>query len=191
LLAEAGQRQASSGDIEKAREYILRLGEISQQALREMRLLVYELRPMALSGVGLIGALQQRLDAVERRSGVEVDLTTDAKLEIPEYAEEELYRIAMEALNNALKHAHPTTVKVVLREVEKPEGSCIELAVSDDGVGFDPAIEENQEGFGLTSMRERIGKLGGKLEILSAPDEGTQIIACISLAGSAELPQEE
>jgi signal transduction histidine kinase len=65
------------------------------------------------------------------------------------------------------------------------------LAVSDDGVGFDPAIEENQEGFGLTSMRERIGKLGGKLEILSAPDEGTQIIACISLAGSAELPQEE
>jgi signal transduction histidine kinase len=191
LLAEAGQRQASSGDIEKAREYILRLGEISQQALREMRLLVYELRPMALSGVGLIGALQQRLDAVERRSGVEVDLTTDAKLEIPEYAEEELYRIAMEALNNALKHANPASVKVALREVKKPEGPCIELAVSDDGIGFDPANEENQEGFGLASMRERIEKLGGNLEILSAPGEGTQIIACVGLVGSAETSQEE
>jgi signal transduction histidine kinase len=191
LLAEAGQRRASSGDIEKAREYILRLGEISQQALREMRLLVYELRPMALSGVGLIGALQQRLDAVERRSGVEVKLTMDDEIKIPEDIEEDFYRIAMEALNNALKHANPASVKVALREVKKPEGPCIELAVSDDGIGFDPANEENQEGFGLASMRERIEKLGGNLEILSAPGEGTQIIACVGLVGSAETSQEE
>ena len=70
LLAEAGQRLLSSGDIERVRGYLIRLGEISQQALKEMRLLVYELRPLALSGVGLVWALQQRLDAVERRSGV-------------------------------------------------------------------------------------------------------------------------
>jgi len=191
LLAEAGQREASSGDNEKAREYLIRLGEISQQALREMRLLVYELRPLALSGVGLVGALQQRLDAVERRSGVEVDFSTEDEIKVPEDIEEELYRIAMEALNNALKHANPTSVTVTLRKVEKRELPCIELAIIDDGVGFDPANEENQEGFGLTSMRERIEKLGGELEILSAPGEGTQVVVCVYLAGPSEIPQEE
>ena len=191
LLAEAGQRQASSGDIDKAREYLLRLGEITHQSLREMRLLVYELRPLALSGVGLIGALQQRLDAVERRSGVEVHFSTEDKIEIPETIEEELYRIAMEALNNALKHANPTSVTVTLRKVEKREQPCIELAILDDGVGFDPASEENLEGFGLTSMRERIEKLGGELQIISAPGEGAQIIACVNLTGVVDFPQEQ
>ena len=190
-MAEAAQRLAVAGDLERTTGYLARLGEISQQALREMRLLVYELRPLALSGVGLAGALQQRLDAVERRSGVEVELSADDKIEIPEHIEKELYRIAIEALNNALKHAHPESVKVAIQEVEKLEERCIELAISDDGVGFDPDHEENQEGFGLTSMRERIDKLGGKLEIHSGLGAGTQIIACVSLAGSAELPQEE
>jgi len=111
LMAEAGQRLAGAGDIERARGYLIRLGEISQQALREMRLLVYELRPLALK-FGLVGALQQRLDAVERRSGVEVQLSIEEELELPERIEKELFRVAMEALNNALKHANPTRVTV-------------------------------------------------------------------------------
>jgi signal transduction histidine kinase len=134
LLAEAGQRVASSGDIERARGYLLRLGEISQQALKEMRLLVYELRPLALSGVGLVGALKQRLDAVERRSGIEVQLSMEEGLELPRSIEEELYRIAMEALNNALKHANPTRLTVTLRKEVKGDIPCIELAIMDDGV---------------------------------------------------------
>ena len=191
LMAEAGQRLASSGDIEQVREYLIRLGEISQQALREMRLLVYELRPLALLDVGLAGALQQRLDAVERRAGVEVHFSCEGEIEIPEIIEEELYRIAMEALNNSLHHANPTSVTVTLRKEQKRELPCIELSIIDNGIGFNPANKENQEGFGLTSMRERIEKLGGELEILSAPGEGTQIIACVNLVGPSEIPQEE
>jgi signal transduction histidine kinase len=191
LMAEAGQRLASSGDIEQVRGYLIRLGEISQQALREMRLLVYELRPLALLDVGLVGALQQRLDAVERRAGVEVHFSCEGEIEISEIIEEELYRVAMEALNNSLHHANPTSVKVTLRKEQKREIPCIELSIIDNGVGFDPANKENQEGFGLTSMRERIEKLGGELEIRSAPGEGTQIIACVNLVGPAEIPQEE
>ena len=191
LMAEAGQRLASSGDIDQVREYLIRLGEISQQALREMRLLVYELRPLALSGVGLIGALQHRLDAVERRSGVEVNFSTEDEFEIPEGIEEELYRIAMEALNNALKHANPTFITVTLRKEEKHEVPSIELVIIDDGLGFIPGKTDSEEGFGLVSMRERIEKLGGELDIISAPGEGTQIIACVNLVGSAEIPQEE
>jgi len=188
LLAEAGQRLLSSGDIERARGYLIRLGEISQQALKEMRLLVYELRPLALSGVGLVGALQQRLDAVERRSGVEVEFSIDEELELPASVEEELYRIAMEALNNALKHANPIRVTVTIRKEEKDRSPCIELSVIDDGIGFDLDTKEGEGGLGLVSMQERIEKLSGELTILSAPGEGTQVKACVNLETSSQSP---
>ncbi len=186
LLAEAGQRLVSSGDVERARGYLIRLGEISQQALKEMRLLVYELRPLALSGVGLVGALQQRLDAVERRSGVEVELSIVEELELPARIEEELFRIAMEALNNALKHANPTTVTVALHKEMKREMPCIELSIIDDGQGFDPDTKDGEGGLGLVSMQERIEKLGGELTILSVPGEGTQVKACVDLKPSQD-----
>ncbi len=189
LLAEAGQRVAGSGDIERARGYLIRLGEISQQALKEMRLLVYELRPLGLSGVGLVGALQQRLDAVERRSGVEVQLSLEEELELPANIEEELFRIAMEALNNALKHANPTTVTVTLRKEDDRDIPCIELSIMDDGIGFDPEMKVDEGGLGLVSMGERIEKLGGELTILSAPGEGTQVKACVDLKTSQSSPE--
>ncbi|MFC1879049.1 sensor histidine kinase [Chloroflexota bacterium] len=189
LMAEAGQRLAGSGDIERARGYLVRLGEISQQALKEMRLLVYELRPLALSGVGLVGALQQRLDAVERRSGVDVQLSIDEALELPASIEEELFRIAMEALNNVLKHANPTSVTVALHKDEKRATPCIELSIVDDGIGFDPDSKDDEGGLGLISMGERIEKLGGELTILSAPGEGTQVKACVDLNTSQSSPK--
>jgi signal transduction histidine kinase len=153
-----------------------------------MRLLVYELRPLALRGIGLVGALQQRLDAVERRSGVEVQLDVEEELELPASIEEELYRIAMEALNNALKHANPTTVTVTLWIEEKRDIPCIELSIIDDGVGFDPETKEGEGGLGLVSMRERTEKLGGELTILSTPGEGTQVKVCVGFKPSQSSP---
>ena len=191
LMAEAGQRLLGSGDIERARGYLIRLGEISQQALKEMRLLVYELRPLALSGVGLVGALQQRLDAVERRSGVEVKLSFEERLELPDSIEEELYRIAIEALNNALKHANPTRITVTLCKEEKPEIPCIELTIIDNGIGFDPDGKEGEGGLGLVSMQERIEKLGGELTILSAPGDGTKVKACVNLEATPTSPDSQ
>jgi len=188
LLAEAGQRVASAGDIERARGYLIRLGEISQQALREMRLLVYELRPLELRGVGLAGALQQRLDAVERRSGVEVQLSIEDELELSKSIEEELYWIAVEALNNALKHANPSRVTVTLRTEEKGANHCTELSLMDDGIGFDLDTKAGEGGLGLVSMKERIENLGGKLTILSTPGEGTQVIACVDVKSSEKSP---
>jgi signal transduction histidine kinase len=185
LLAEATQRLAGSGEIERARTYINRLGDISHQALKEMRLLVYELRPLELRGVGLIGALQQRLDAVERRSGVEVQLTTAENIEVPRDIEEELYRIAVEALNNALKHANPTRVTVTLNKAAKDERPCIELAIIDDGIGFEPGSVDSEGGLGLISMKERIEKLGGELTIISAPGEGAQVVACVNMIANS------
>jgi signal transduction histidine kinase len=184
LMAEAGQRLVDSGDIERAKGYLSRLGEISQQALREMRLLVYELRPFALRGVGLAGALQQRLDTVERRSGVEVDLNLDKDLKIPPELEEELFWIAIEALNNALKHANPSRVEVSSCQEDHDGKPCYGLIISDNGGGFDPgSIDE--VGIGLVSMQERIEKLGGELDIQSAPGKGTKVKTCVHLEKSA------
>jgi nitrate/nitrite-specific signal transduction histidine kinase len=180
LLAEAGQRLTKAGDIERAREYLSRLGEIGQQSLKEMRLLVYELRPLALREEGLVGALNQRLDAVERRAGVEARLFTEGKLELPENVEEALYRIAQEALNNALKHAAPTSVEVTIR-VDRER---VELEVSDDGGGFDPDAAATGGGMGLISMRERSERIGGTFQVISATGEGTRVKVCLACNGT-------
>ena len=156
------------------------MAEIGQQALKEMRLLVYELRPLALKREGLVGALRHRLDAVERRAGMEARLLLDGDVELPAAMEEGLFRIAQEALNNALKHAAPTTVTVYLRSFD----DRIELDVIDDGVGFDPDAVNDMGGLGLISMRERAAKLGGLLTLYSKPAEGTTVSV------SVEVPHE-
>jgi signal transduction histidine kinase len=171
LLAEAGQRSGRAGDLKRTEGYLARLGEIGQQALKEMRLLVYDLRPLALQREGLVGALQQRLDAVERRAGVEARLLVEGEIELPASIEEGLYRIAQEALNNALKHAGPTSVTVHIRA----DGRFVGLEVADNGRGFDPDAVSDKGGMGLVSMRERAEKLGGLLTVLSAPGEGTSV----------------
>ena len=171
LLAEAGRRQAAMGDLGRTQRHLERLGETAQQALREMRLLVYQLRPLELEAAGLASALQQRLEAVERRSGVAVQLLVEGELDLPAAAEEGLYRVAQEALNNALKHARATAVTVTVRA----DGARAELTVADDGRGFDPAAVRDRGGLGLVGMRERAERLGGALTIASAPDSGTRV----------------
>jgi signal transduction histidine kinase len=171
LLAEAGQRLAQTGDLSRVQGYLDRLGEISQQALKEMRLLVYELRPLVLRREGLAGALQLRLDAVEKRAGVDARLLVSGEIELPAPVEEALYRITQEALNNALNHAAPTAVTV---RVER-DGARVILEVADNGRGFDLSAPDDSGGMGLISMRERVEKLGGTLTITSAQEEGTTV----------------
>jgi signal transduction histidine kinase len=171
LLAEAGQRMIKTRDLQQIEGNQARLGEIAQQALQEMRLLVYELRPLALKNVGLIGALNQRLEAVERRSGVEARFEVDGEFTCSETLEEELYRIAQEALNNALKHARASEVKVHVR----CDKSFIVLEVVDNGSGFDLHEAGDKGGMGLTSMSERAAKIGGTLTLQSSPGQGTRV----------------
>ena len=177
LLAEAGQRLASAGELERVQAYLGRLGDTSQQSLKEMRLLVYELRPLALEDVGLIGALQQRLDAVEARSGVEARLLVDGSVEVPAAVEQDLYRIAEQALNNALKHASATSVTARIQG----DHERLTLEVVDDGCGFDPADIAHRGGQGLVSMRERAAHIGGDLTVRSASGEGTSVRVEIEL----------
>ena len=171
LFAEAGLRFAQSGDLAQGTHYMGRISETSQQALKEMRLLVYELRPLALEREGLVGALSQRLDAVERRAGVDPQLLLDEPLELPARLEEELYRIAQEALNNALKHAVASSVVV---RIATGEGQ-VEREVEDNGQGFDPAAARNSAGMGLNNICDRAERLGGSAVVTSSPGGGTKV----------------
>jgi len=176
LMAEAGQRLVETGDLERAKGYLVRLGEISHQALKEMRLLVYELRPLALEEFTLTEALQQRLDTVERRAGVIVQLVVaDDLIDLPDAIEETLYRIAQEALNNALQHAGSTAVVVRIDVTGASPEQQVTLELSDNGAGFDVNKLDNQGGIGLSSMKERAENLGGDLTVHSSPGEGTQV----------------
>ncbi|MCE7987334.1 MAG: PAS domain S-box protein [Caldilinea sp. CFX5] len=169
LLAEGRRRLLNNGRTEGIDEALQELSQLGQQALREMRLLVHELRPPLLEQEGLLGALHQRLNAVEKRAGIDVRLTTDTLIELPPAVEEGLYRIAQEALNNSLKHAAATAVTIILRNTNQQ----VTLEVIDNGVGFDPAT--SNRGIGLHSISERTEKLGGHLTLLSAPGQGTII----------------
>jgi signal transduction histidine kinase len=120
----------------------------------------------------LVGALRQRLEAVEHRSGLEASLLVERDVTVSDQAEAVLYGITQEALNNALKHAQARTVVVSLRCSD--EGAAI-LEVVDDGCGFEPACVGDEGGMGLTSMRERAARMGGALVILSEPGGGTTV----------------
>lgn len=175
LFAEAGHRLLRSGEIERVEKYLERLNQTAQDALKEMRLLLYELRPWALESGKLVETIQHRLDAVERRSGLTAHLITTPLPALPPRFEENLYHITLEALNNALKHAFASAVTVQLCADEH----TILLDVTDNGAGFDQNVILQTGGMGLTNMRERAEELGGTFAINSSPQSGTTVRACL------------
>jgi PAS domain S-box-containing protein len=179
MYTEAAARLMAAGQETSAAEYLRDAGDTAQEALREMRLMIYQLRPPVLEKGGLAVALQVRLDAVERRGGIRADLSVEGEDRLSPGIQAELHQIAQEALNNALKHAHATEVRVRLRFGE--EATLLE--VQDDGAGFDPTAVQDAGGLGLPGMKERALKIGGRLEIESAPGQGTKVVIQVSTGG--------
>ena len=146
------------------------LDQSAQQAMSEMRLLLYGLRLTADEGVDLIEILNTRLKMVEQRLGIDVDLTVDGAGQIPLDWQSEIFYVAMEALNNTLKHACADRVEVSL--VANPY--TLELVVLDDGCGFEE-VDAANSGMGFQNMAERATRLGGELTIGSHPGKGTSV----------------
>jgi len=174
LYAEAAVRSLADKEIPEASDYLNELRDTAQKALREMRLLVFELRPPALEKNGLVAALRTRLNAVEGRGGMKTQLQVNddqMAAQLPFSMQEELYHIVQEALNNVIRHAHAQSVQVGIEFSER----AIRLQVSDDGIGFDPASASERSGFGLRGMRERVQRVGGTIQFESASGKGTRV----------------
>lgn len=169
LFAQAGREAAADGDPERVDLLLDDLKRTTLHALREMRLLLYELRPADLQQEGLARALQLRLNTVERRTGLRLTVQLDELPDLPPRDEVELYHIVVEALNNVLKHAAATAVRVSLSQAD----GRVQAQIIDDGQGFD--VQQTSGGMGLRNIRERVAGLGGELCIASAPGSGTRL----------------
>jgi signal transduction histidine kinase len=170
LTAEAAAT-LSERDSAAAREQLARLQALAQEALEELRALIFELRPPEVESDGLCGALRKHVSLLaQRRPGIALEL--DDELPREPGRDAELLRVAQEALGNALRHADAEHVWVRLHGVD---GRLV-LEVEDDGAGFDPgAAELRSRRLGLTSMEERARRLRGRLEIVSTPGSGTTV----------------
>jgi signal transduction histidine kinase len=159
-------------DAAAAREQVVGLGELAQDALAELRSLIFELRPPSLEQEGLAATLRKQVDVLQRVHGREIELRIAATPQAEPEAEAEVLRIAQEALHNALRHAGPGRIELRL---QARDGRLV-VTVADDGVGFDPADPAlRARRLGLTSMEERAAALGGTLAVVSRPGEGTTV----------------
>ena len=155
-----------------ARDQVERLQILAREALDELRSLVFELRPPDLERDGLCGALRKHVQLLSRAGESEIELALDDEVSPAPARGLEVLRIAQEAIQNALKHAQAEHVAVRLRDLD---GRLL-LEIEDDGAGFDPNTAGiRSRRLGLTSMEERAERLGGTLEVVSAPGAGTKV----------------
>jgi PAS domain S-box-containing protein len=163
LMAEAARRRTSGADRALQTEFIGRIGELSQQALRQLRLLLYEMRPGVLEQEGLAGALRHRLGAVEERAGVRGRLIDEIDTTIPTTLQGEIFLIAQEILNDLLKRTAASTVTIILNA----NPSEVLMEISHDGREFKSSTGENGDGVALIS--QKVAALRGMLSVILQP----------------------
>jgi PAS domain S-box-containing protein len=146
-------------------------------SLRRVRAVAKQLRPPELDALGLADAVETHVHEFRERSGLEVELELDASL--PRHAEASIvmFRILQEALTNVARHAQAERVAVSLTAHD----SGVILAVEDDGVGITTDQLESADSIGLIGVRERVGALGGSVEITALPGKGTRLQARLPL----------
>ncbi len=159
-------------DAAAARTQIDRAQELAHGAMEELRSLIFELRPPALADEGLASALRKHLSVLRRVHDLDIALRVAGTPRLGPAADSQVFRIAQEAVNNALRHAGAEHIAVAL----EARNGRVSLSVQDDGAGFDPAAPAlRARRLGLTSMEERARALGGTLTIASRPGEGTRV----------------
>ncbi|MBS4193516.1 GAF domain-containing sensor histidine kinase [Lederbergia citri] len=144
--------------------------ELAQEALTEMRALIWQLRPS-----GLEKGLIQAIKGYGEMLGLHVDTKLSGLLALPSLIEEALWRISQEALNNCKRHSGQADVFVSIKATK----SNVKLTISDSGCGFIYEKDKTLPSFGIESMRERVEALNGQFELISELGIGTTIIVAL------------
>jgi len=175
-------RKHLEGELSPAAAEMDELVDDTQASIRDIRRLVYDLRPAALDELGLVPALQEYATRYQRDQGLAVTLEIAQDLpRLPAAVETTLFRIAQEALANVAKHAAARCVTLYLA----CSAAHVDMRVADDGRGFDAQRPQNGTHLGLWSMRKRVEQFGGHLTIESAPGQGTRVSVRLPLQGDA------
>jgi two-component system sensor histidine kinase UhpB len=178
LTAVALRAEHAAGQAGPERRDLAELADVVQQSLQDVRRISRELRPEALDELGLVNALIALCARVAEQSGMQIHRRLEGGLpELSPDVELAIYRIAQEALTNAMRHAHATEATVSLSR----EDGALVLMVADNGEGLP---EHVAEGGGLTGMRERAMLIGGVLAINSIPGAGVEVTLRLGLNGN-------
>jgi len=169
-------------DLEKAREELSALKEMVRACLKDVRRIIYDLRPMSIDDLGLSPTLQKYIDNFVNETGIRVDLMfieTDNKIKDSNIVLT-VFRLVQECLNNVKKHACATQVTIQLEGTTKG----LTVRIKDDGKGFDTARlsrepAHSDSGYGVIGMRERVELLGGSFSIESKTGKGTTVRATL------------
>lgn len=181
LLSNGWGIQASQNRLSDIAGCFNQIEKLSLEALRHLRSLIYQLRPLILEEVGLIRALQNRFESVELRLNIDAQLTVAGKPPpLPYQVEEEVYHIVIEALNNALRHAHATRIRIAIETLDEQ----LVIRVEDDGKGFD--TQEISHGMGLDTMEVRANTIGAKLFVDTLSGRGTTVHLLVPLLTPGE-----
>ena len=176
LAIDAGRMESAADapeGVRLLREDLVRLSE-------DVHALSYRLHPSVLDDLGLVEALKAECDRVARHGELHVGIEANAvPMALPKETSLCLFRVAQEALSNAARHGHASTIDVLL----SPRGHGFQISVSDNGSGFDIELPHDHASLGLASMRERVRLLNGELEIKSKPGHGTTVVAWVPELG--------
>jgi len=177
VLAAESATALIDRDVAGAGRQLRVVRELAGEAMEELRSVIEQLRPPELEGERLAAALGKHVDVLRRahRRAIELDVRGDC----PPAVEVDVFRIAQEALHNALRHAQAERIAVSVR----CDDEGLELTVADDGVGFAAAAPAaRSRRLGLTTMAERARAIGGRLEIASEPGAGTTVRLVVRFA---------
>ncbi|MFL6122558.1 histidine kinase [Actinophytocola sp.] len=179
MQAKALRRRLDRADAVGVRGAVEELAELSAGALADLRLLVFELRPLDLAEHGLVAAIEAHAASLRARTGLAIEVHAEADVHIGGGLDfqEDLYRITSEALHNVVKHANATTVEVSIA-AETPD---LVVQVRDDGASASQSPDRTRERLGLLSMRERTERWGGHFEAGPSADRGWVVRAAVPL----------
>jgi two-component system sensor histidine kinase DegS len=159
-------------DQSKAREELNNLKSTAMSTFTKIRNFIFELRPMMLDDLGLFPTVKRYVETFQEQTGIETNvLITGSERRMESYIEVMIFRAIQELLSNVAHHAEATKVKVQINL----EDNNIKVIVDDNGKGFEPDSEQNQNGIGLKIIKERVEMIGGSFMIDSVLAQGTRI----------------
>ncbi|MBU7594953.1 GAF domain-containing sensor histidine kinase [Metabacillus halosaccharovorans] len=170
LTARGTKEMTDQADVKEMLTY---MQELSQEALNEMKGLIWQLRPQGLED-GIATALIHYGNVL----GLNISCDIEGVCTLPQYIEEELWRIGQEALNNCKKHADTTEVNVAISKKDV----YVKMMIEDHGRGFHYDASVAIPSLGLKGMKERVERLGGNFKLVSLPGKGTKIEVAIPLS---------
>lgn len=169
-------------DVDRTKEELKNLKEAVRFTLKDVRKIIYDLRPMSLDDLGLVPTLERYVYNYSQDTNIQVKLKTVGNIDkVEKVIETTFFRIVQEALNNVRKHSKAKNVDIFVESTP----TRLNLLIADDGIGFDPnankEIDPMVGGFGIMSMKERAELLNGKVQVKSSPGRGTKVYLSIPL----------